>query len=421
MLMSPRTEEPVGRRRREMSARRSPRALILVENESVPHDRRVMQEARSLVEAGYGVSVICPADPGERSHETLEGVIVRRYRQRKARGGALSQVAEYANALVRTAWHMAALARRPGFDVVQACNPPDLFFALVWPYALAGKRFVFDQHDLTPELYATLYGKDSGAVLRVLRWCERRSYRLADAVIATNGSYKELACTRGGVAEDRVFVVRNGPKEGWPLPVAADASLRRGRRFLVVYVGVMGRQDGVDVLLQAVAELVHVRGFTDAHFALVGSGDALDSLVALAGTLGIADHVEFTGWVRDEEILSRYLVTADACVAPEPSSPLNDRSTFIKVMEYLAAGAPVVAFDLPETRVSAGEAALYAEPGDTAGFAALIERALLDEGLRTRLREAATSRLPALRWEAQVPALLAAYSHALGYPRPYDA
>jgi len=387
----------------------------------VPFDRRVMQEARSLIAAGYTVTVICPGAAGQAARETLEGVTVRRYRQRRARGGALSQVAEYGNALLRTAWHMAVLARRPGFDVVQACNPPDLFFLLVWPFTLAGKRFVFDQHDLTPELYATLYGRDSGVILRVLRWCERRSYHLADAVIASNGSYKELACTRGGVAEDRVFVVRNGPREGWPVPVAPEASLKRGRRFLVVYVGVMGRQDGVDVLLRAVAELVHGRGFTDATFALVGDGDALDSLVALADTLGITGYVQFTGWVRDEELLSRYLLTADACVAPEPAGPLNDRSTFIKVMEYLAAGAPVVAFDLPETRVSAGEAALYAEPGDVTGFAALVERALLDEGLRVRLRAAAASRLPALRWEAQVPALLAAYRHALAPPRPPDA
>ena len=392
---------------------RGPRVLILVENESVPHDRRVTEEAKSLVANGYIVSVICPADLGEPLRESIAGALVRRYRPRRSEGGALSQVLEYLVALTKTFALMLALSREPGFDVVQACNPPDLFFLIAWPFKLAGKRFIFDQHDLSPELYAGLYDRVDGPIMAVLRWSERMSYRSSDAVMVANESYKRLACARGGVDEDGVFVVRNGPREDWPRRVPADPLLRRGRRFLVVYLGVMGYQDGVDVLLEAIDLLVHARGFHRASFALVGEGNASASLKEQARSLGIEDYVEFAGWVSDEDELSRYLLSADACVCPEPSSPLNDKSTFIKVMEYMAAGTPIVAFDLPETRFSAQDAALYAAPGDVGGFAQRLEEVLTDEGLRAAMVATAARRIPELRWERQVPALLAAYERAL--------
>ena len=242
---------------------------------------------------------------------------------------------------------------------------------------------------------------------------------LSDAVIASNESYKQLACSRGGVPADRVFVVRNGPREGWPRDVPPDESLKAGRRHLVVYIGVMGYQDGVDVLMQAVHTLVHVLGFTDASFAVIGDGDATAELKSQASALDIDEYVHFTGWIEDEDALSRYLATADACVCPEPSSPLNDHSTFIKVMEYMASATPIVAFDLPETRYSAADAAVYAQPGDVATFAGLIKAALTDEALRARMVAVAQERVPSLRWERQVPSLLAAYEYALsgGAPR----
>jgi len=398
-----------------------PRALILVENAPVPEDRRVTAEAHSLLANGYDVSVICPVTGDQPLREDLDGVLVARYRPHQppcASGGAREHVTEYLVALARTLRLMAQLARSPGFDVIQACNPPDLFFAVSWPFKLAGKRFIFDQHDLSPELFATLFGRDSGPIMSVLRWTERLSYRLADAVIATNESYRRVALTRGRVAADRVFVVRNGPREGWPLAVEPDPSLKGGRPLLVVYMGVMGYQDGVDQLLRVVHAVVHGRGFRDATFALVGDGNAYRELQRQARELGVEEFVDFTGWVDDEDVLSRYLVTADACVCPEPSSPLNDQSTFIKVMEYMASGTPVVAFDLPETRVSAGDAAAYAPPGDIEGFAARLEEVLTDPELRAAMRAEAARRMPALRWESQVANLLAAYRRALaGHPR----
>jgi len=409
---------------RSLAKRRDGRArvLILLENAPLIYDRRVKAEAGSLQANGFAVSVICPfapcprGDPGEPFRESLDGVLVRRYRPRPASGGARSQVAEYLVALAKTLWLMVGLARSPGFDVIQACNPPDLFFLIAWPFKLAGKRFIFDQHDLTPELYSALYGRDTGPIMTMLRWSERMSYRLADAVIACNESYRNLALSRGGVAPDRVFIVRNGPREDWPRPVAPDPSLKGGRPLLVVYMGVMGYQDGVDVLLDVVYTLVHAMGFREATFALVGHGDAAEDLRRQAREQGIEEFAEFVGWVADEELLSRYLVTADVCVCPEPSSPLNDHSTFIKVVEYMASGAPIVAFDLPETRFSAGDAAVCAAPGDVEGFAARLKEVLSDPDLRSAMRAEASRRTPALRWERQVPSLLAAYERALDGP-----
>lgn len=396
---------------------RQPRVLILVENAPVPGDRRVTDEARSLLANGYVVSVIAPAGPGQPRREAVDGIEVRRYHAVHASGGAGAQVAEYMNALVKTFWLMVVLSRRPGFDVIEACNPPDLFFLIVWPFKLLGKRFIFDQHDLTPELYSSLYMRDRGLIMRVLRWSEHRTYRLADVVLSCNESYRRLALTRGGKTPDRVFVVRNGPGENWPIPVAPDPSLKDGRPYLVVYMGIMGFQDGVDVLVEAVHELVHTLGFHEATFAIVGDGSAMASLKQQARELDVEEWVTFVGWVRDEETMALYLASADACVCPEPSSPLNDQSTFAKVMEYMAAGKPIVAFDLPETRFSAREAAAYAAPGDVAGFARLIRDVLTDATLKRKMTEAAAARIPSLRWERQIPALLAAYDSALDAER----
>lgn len=396
---------------------RQPRVLILVENAPVPGDRRVTDEARSLLANGYVVSVIAPAGPGQPRREAVDGIEVRRYHAVHASGGAGAQVAEYMNALVKTFWLMVVLSRRPGFDVIEACNPPDLFFLIVWPFKLLGKRFIFDQHDLTPELYSSLYMRDRGLIMRVLRWSEHRTYRLADVVLSCNESYRRLALTRGGKTPDRVFVVRNGPGENWPIPVAPDPSLKDGRPYLVVYMGIMGFQDGVDVLVEAVHELVHTLGFHEVTFAIVGDGSAMASLKQQARELDVEEWVTFVGWVRDEETMALYLASADACVCPEPSSPLNDQSTFAKVMEYMAAGKPIVAFDLPETRFSAREAAAYAAPGDVAGFARLIRDVLTDATLKRKMTEAAAARIPSLRWERQIPALLAAYDSALDAER----
>lgn len=389
------------------------RVLILVENAPLPGDRRVEHEAVSLIANGYHVSVICPAWADQVPYESFKGVDVYRYRIKSPEGGTLAHVLEYLEALAKTFWLMLKISRKPGFDVIHACNPPDLFFLLAWPFVLFDKKFIFDQHDLSPELFASLYGHDRSLVISLLRLTEWCTYRLSTVVISSNESYRKIAHARGGIPFDRSFAVRNGPREDWPRPVEPDESLKAGSKYLVGYMGVMGKQDGVDALLSAIDVLVNKQGFTEAQFALIGDGNAEAELKKQAADLGIESYVDFVGWVADQDLLSRYLITADACVCPETSSPLNDHSTFIKVMEYMAAGTPIVAFDLPETRVSAGDAALYVQSGDIEGFAVCIKQVLIDEDLRARITAAAAKRIPGLRWETQVPNLLAAYRKAL--------
>lgn len=386
------------------------RVLIMSENMPCPPDRRVLAEATSLAEQGWTVSVICPAGPAQPLREEHDGVRFFRYPQPPGGNGLLGYALEYGISLAQALRLALSVAIYPGFDVVQGCNPPDLFFLIGGLFRLFGKSYVFDQHDLSPEVYSSRFADARPVVRRLLLALERWSYKTASAVLATNESYRRIAIERGGVAPEKVFVVRNGPREGWPVHARVDAGLRRGKRHLVLYSGVMGPQDGVQDFLLAAAELLRSRD--DITFALLGDGDERHALEAAAVHLGIEDRVHFAGWISDEREMSAYLATADLCVSPEPPSPLNDVSTFVKVAEYLAAGKPVIAYDLPETRFTAGDAGLYAKPGDWRGLATQIDRVLSDDALAARMRQAAAKRLPELLWERQVPALVTAYRSA---------
>lgn len=389
------------------------RALILVENLSVPFDRRVWQESLALREHGYEVFVVCPRGEGRDSeaHSTLEGVEIHRYPLRPARGGPLGYPREYAAAL----WHSLRLSLRLGrFDVVQACNPPDLLFLAALPFKLRGAKFVFDQHDLVPELYLSRFGRDRDLLYRLVVFLERLTYRLADVVLATNESYRRIAVERGGKPPERVFVVRSAPSLDRLHPTEPDESVKRGKKHLVCYLGVMGPQDGVDYALRALARLRADEGREDWHAVFIGSGDAYDAMVALSRQLGLEELVTFTGRLSDAE-LARYLSSADVCLAPDPLNPLNDLSTMNKILEYMAFSRPIVAFDLREARVSAGEAALYAPPNDERAFAALIAQLLDDPGERERRGKLGRERLEqSLSWEHSRRILLEAYAAALG-------
>ena len=305
-----------------------------------------------------------------------------KYRPYAPGGSKVSFIAEYAYSFLATAWG-AVKARRSGrFAVIQACNPPDIFWPLALAFrALEGTRFVFDHHDLCPELYQSRFPCGPRLPFKALLALERRTHRSADHVIATNDSYREIAMTRGGKRADEVTVVRTGPDLRRLQPGEPEPELRRGRRFLVAYIGVMGPQDGVDIVVRAADIVVHKLGRDNIAFTLIGSGDCFDEVVALRDELGLAGHVEFTGRAPDELVV-RIMSTADAGLSPDPKNPLNDVSTMNKTMEYMAFGLPVIAFDLRETRVSAGDAAVYVQPNDEHEYAKAIVTLMDDQPRR---------------------------------------
>jgi len=392
--------------------------LILVENLPVPFDRRVWQEACALRDAGYLVSVICPTGPGyEGRFEVLDGVHIYRYRLPVEAAGAKGYAIEYGVALAKTFALCCRVWWTRGLDVIQACNPPDLLFLIGAFFKLFGKKFVFDHHDLSPELYEAKFGR-RGFFHRVLRGLERWTFRTADVSIATNESYRQIAIRRGRMRPERVFIVRSGPSLERLRPAPPDESLKCGRRFLVGYVGVMGRQEGIDDLLQAVRCIVHDMGRQDIHFGLVGGGTSLAELRELAVQLGVDSHVTFTGRVPDDQMLAM-LNTADVCVNPDKPGPMNDLSTMNKIMEYMALSKPIVQFDLKEGRFSAQHASLYARCGDAGDFADKIVQLLDDPRRREAMGRFGRQRvLGQLQWRHQIPQLLDAYAALWPAPVP---
>jgi glycosyltransferase involved in cell wall biosynthesis len=376
--------------------------LVIVQNLPVPFDRRVWLECQALTAAGYSVSVICPKGPQDPKEAVLDGVTLYKYRPYAAGTSKVTFVGEYLYSFAVTAWLTAKAWRRYRFDVLQACNPPDIF----WPIALvlrrlAGVRFVFDQHDLCPELYESRFDGGSRTLHRallVLEWC---TYQSAHHVIVTNDSYHQVALNRGGRLDRDVTIVRTGPEPDRLHAGPPEPELRRGRSHLVAYLGVMGPQDGVDLAVRAAEHIVHQLGRRDISFKLMGSGDSFAQLVALRDELGLADYVEFTGRVPDETV-ARILSTADVGLCPDPKNSLNDVSTMNKTMEYMAFAVPIVAFDLRETRVSAGDAAVYARPNEVADLARLVLELIDDEPRRRSMGELGRARVvDSLAWAHQ--------------------
>jgi len=376
------------------------RVLILVENLPSPFDRRVWQEATTLRAAGYGVSIVCPTGKGcEKKFESIDGIDIYRYDLPHEAEGALGYLVEYSAALACSF----ALSLKIKFDVVHACNPPDLFFLIGAFWKLFGKKFLFDHHDANPELYEAKFGKRD-FFYKLLCLFEKLTFRTADVSIATNESYRRIALTRGGMDPERVFVVRSGPSLE-RMQIVPPA--KKPRKFLVGYVGVMGKQEGIDLLLQAIAHVIKER--TDVHFGLVGGGTSLEEMQALARELGVADYVTFTGRVPDAELLA-VLNAADVCVNPDVANEMNDISTMNKIMEYMALGKPIVQFDLAEGRYSAQEASLYARKNDAFDFSQKIIQLIDDPERRRRMGEFGRRRvLEALEWRHEAPRLLAAY------------
>ncbi len=390
------------------------RVLIIVQNLPVPFDRRVWLECQTLRAAGHQVAVVCPKGPGDPSYQELDGVELYKYRPYNAKatsGAKATFVAEYLYSFAATLLLALKASRRGRFDVVQACNPPDIF----WPIGLMFKllhrsRFVFDHHDLCPELYESRFPRGSRALHKMLLFLEHCTVRFADHVIATNGSYRSIDIERHGAHPASVTVVRTGPDPAKLRRAQPDPALRRGRDHLVVYIGVMGPQDGVDIVLRVADRVVHKLGRQDVSFTLIGSGDCFDELVAMRDELGLQGYVEMTGRVPDEAVAA-IMSSADVGISPDPKNPLNDVSTMNKTMEYMAFGLPVVAFDLHETRVSAQGAGLYATPNDVDEMAELLVQLLDDKPRRVAMGADGRARVEnELAWQHQAPIYAKVYS-----------
>ena len=393
------------------------RVLILVENLPVPFDRRVWLEALTLAEAGWTVSVICPKgqDRSTESYERLDGIDIYRFALPATSTGVFSYVREYTVAFAKTLWLVGKVLRRGGLDVIHATNPPDLYFIIALLLKPFGKRFVFDQHDLSPETFAVQSDNRPRPIVFGIYWMlrllERLTYATANVVISTNESVKDIALRRGHVSPERMFVVRSGPDRDRLYAVPVDETLRAGKQHLICYVGVMGLQDGVDYLLRAVHWMVATQHRNDFRVALIGDGDHAPTLKSMVKELRLDEVVTFTGRVSDED-LRRYLSAAAVCVSPDPKNGLNEHHTMNKVLDYMAMGKSQVAFDLKETRRSAGGAALYATPNSHEEMGRKILQLLDDPDLRRQLGERGRKRISnGLGWEHTRTELVRAYEY----------
>ncbi len=387
--------------------------LIIVENLPVPLDRRVWQESCALRDAGYDVTVICPKMRGyNKAEEELDGIRIYRHWISEEAGGFVGFIGEYLSALwgefrlIWKAWF------RHRFRVVHLCNPPDLLFLVAWPFKLFGVRIIYDVHDLWPEMFRAKFGR-GGLVYRMVLFAERLTYAVADVVMTTNRSVSRVARERGGKPEDRIFVVRTSPKVRGTDAVP-DPLMKKGRRFLVGFIGVMGNTDGVHLLLEAIRILVMDHGRSDVQFLLMGTGPEHDALMKARDDMKLTEVVDMPGRVSNEFLFTA-LKTMDLGVSCDPSDGYNDHCTMNKVLEYMAFGKAQVMFDLEEGRASAGDAARYVEGNSPEGLAKAVADLLDDPELRARMGSIGLERINGdLRWERSVEALLAAYRSALG-------
>ena len=392
------------------------KVLIIVENLPVPFDSRVWKEACSLLQEGYDVTVLCPRGKGyQRGYELIDGVRIYRHPMPSEGNSPMGYVWEYGSALFWEFLYAWWIFLRHGFHVLQGCNPPDDVFMVALPFKLFGVKYIFDHHDANPELYFSKYERRD-AFYKIQVWLERLNYRFSDVVMATNHSYAELAVKRGGHSPEDVFVVRNGPDLQTFKAVPPVPALKYGKRFLVGYVGTMSTQEGLDILLDVAAHLKN-QGRNDVHFTCVGGGPGLAGLRQMVKDKNLSDTVNFTGRVPEQDLLE-VLSTADVCVNPDKPCQMNDISTMIKIMEYMALGKPIVQFDLREGRFSAGEASLYSDNGNQiADFAAKILWLLENPSERDRMGAFGRKRVEQeLAWKYSVPNLLAAYRRAFSKP-----
>ncbi|HTV96043.1 MAG TPA: glycosyltransferase family 4 protein [Steroidobacteraceae bacterium] len=389
--------------------------LLVVENLPVPYDRRVWQQALALKAANYQVSVVSPATRRyPKLAEHLEGIHVYRYPMLIEGKGYLGLIAEYVWSFICIFFWTLFVSLRRGFKVIMMANPPDIYFPIMWLWRLLGKKTVFDHHDLTPELFATKFNLNRSVVLSFFYFAERRMLRAVHKVVSTNESYKAVDMQRGGRAAEDIVVVRNAPDPARFTVRSPDPALRKSARYLVAFLGEIGQQDGVDVLIRAISVINARLGANSVQYVLMGAGPHFDNIVAYAKSRGVSGQITFTGRA-DNDTICRVLSTADLAVDPCPYSPHANVSTATKIMEYMFFSLPVVAFDLLETRRSGEEAICYARRGDEAHFGELIVELLRDEERRHSLGHAARIRLDsALSWRVSTRNLVTLMDDLIG-------
>lgn len=388
------------------------KVLIIVENLPSPFDRRVWMEATTLTEAGYEVSIICPKGKGyEKSFEVIDGIHIFRHPMPTEISSVIGYLTEYAAAIFWEFYLAHRVWWKRGFDIIHICNPPDLLFITAgWFKLIKGVKVIFDHHDINPEMYEAKYGRRD-IFYYGLRLVERLTFALADTVISTNESYRNIALTRGNKKPEDVYVVRSGPDLSRFQPVQINPAYKNDKQYLVCYLGVMGEPEGIDYLLESIRHIVYDQKRQDIHFMLIGSGPMLEEMKHLALQLKVDEYVEFTGRISDEELLAR-LSSCDICVNPDKKMPYNDKSTMNKIMEYMAMGKPIVQFDLMEGRYSAGEASVYAKDNDSLDFADKILELLADPERRAKMGAIGVQRMEEkLEWRYQIPTLLKAYGY----------
>lgn len=392
------------------------KVLIIVENLPSPFDRRVWQEATALIENGAKVSIICPTGKGyEKSFEIIDGIYIYRHRLPKEADGAVGYAMEYGAALF---WEFVLTIKclfSQGFDVIHACNPPDLIFLVAAPFKLFGKKFLFDHHDINPELYDAKFGRKD-FLYRMMVFFERMTFQCAKISIATNESYKKIAVERGGKDPRDVFVVRSGPSLERMKIIPSVEALKKGKKYLVGYVGVIGKQEGLTYLLDAAHHIVVEKGRRDVHFICVGGGTELANIQSYCKNRGLEEYFTFTGRVPDQELLEA-LNTADVCVNPDEYNEMNDKSTMNKIMEYMALAKPIVQFDMTEGRFSAQQASLYAKPNDAVDMGEKIIELLNDPQKRKDMGDFGYRRIKnELEWNFEKKKLYQAYRKIFGLP-----
>lgn len=391
------------------AGKRKKHILIIVENSPVPFDRRVWLEAKTLFNNNYDVSVICPKGINNNDrYEYKEGVHIYRHPIPKEKEKITSYLREYFVALFWEFFLSFRLFIRKRFDVIHACNPPDDIFLIGIFYKLFGVKFIFDHHDLSPEQYIAKFGKKDFFYTASLR-LEKLSFKLADISIATNNTYKQIAIKRGGMKPESVFVVRNGPELDKFKKTTVEKSKKYVKKYLVGYVGTMGKQEGIDFLLEVVKFIVKEKRRKDIHFTCIGGGPALNFLKKLSKSMDLTDYINFTGRISDEELFET-LSTSDICVNPDTSNDFNDKSTMIKIMEYMALKKPIVQFDLKEGKFSAGKASLYAKKNSVKDFGEKILMLIDNRDLRKKMGDFGYKRIKdKLDWKYSIPNLLKAY------------